>query len=112
MAPGFFSAIVFKNLPVSFEVSGWAQRPAQKRTAHRGEETGTAETLAVEQVLPAVAPEGVAAVLDVFDVVGGRVPRALLDPESQREVANESQGLGSKRGVGKPGGAALENWPS
>ena len=79
----FSVAIFLKNLPVNFEVSGWAQKPAPKSLAFRGEETGTAETLAVEQVLPAVPPEGVAAILDVLDVAGGRVRRALLDPESQ-----------------------------
>ena len=50
---------------------------------YRGEETGTAETLAVEQVPPAVSPEGMAAILEVLDVARGRVRRALLDPESQ-----------------------------
>ena len=43
--------------------------------AYHGEETSTAETLTMEQVLPAVLPQGVAP-LHVPDVTGGRVRRA------------------------------------
>ena len=51
--------------------------------AYDGEEVGTAETLTMEQVLPALLPEGVAASLHAPDVPCGQVCRALLDPETQ-----------------------------
>ena len=86
--------------------------------AHDGEEIGTVETLTMEQVLTALLPEGVAVSFYAPHVACGHVRRALLDPENLAappgEVADESpqgQGLGSKGGVGKSGGAPLENWP-
>ena len=75
----FSVEIVLKNLSVNFEVSGWAQKPAQKRMTYRGEETSTAETLAVEHLLPRVLPEGVAAILGVPDVQYiNRAPHVLM----------------------------------
>ena len=51
--------------------------------AYDGEEVGTPETLTMEQVLPALSPQGVAASLYAPHVACGQVRRAVLDPERQ-----------------------------
>ena len=76
-------AIYWGNSPENFELIDWARELSKNRMAYDGEEVGTAETLTMEQVLPALHPEGVAASLYAPDVAGGQVLRALLDPESQ-----------------------------
>ena len=77
------SALLFMaRSPAAMEPVDWAKELAKKRVAYDGEEVGTAETLTVEQVLPALPPEGIAASVEAAPLCEGVVRRALMDADS------------------------------
>eukprot|EP00959_Pyramimonas_sp_CCMP1952_P185141 3871359-Pyramimonas_sp.AAC.1 len=77
------AAILFlKSCPTPLTPTDWAAELAKKRVAYDGEEIGTAETLSVEQVLPALPPKGIAASVEAVDLCEGNVREALLDADA------------------------------